>query len=106
MWSKRTPSPARSPPACRYWGVHLSNIWWQSLEDRSPHSSINHGNATLEPDGSVRLVVAHRDPGTPNWLNTGGRREGSVLVRWLLPEQQGIAVRPRTEVITIPHAGS
>jgi hypothetical protein len=27
-------------------------------------------------------VVAHRDPGVPNWLDTTGQREGFLTPRW------------------------
>ncbi|MFE6887366.1 DUF1214 domain-containing protein [Streptomyces sp. NPDC057694] len=87
------------PPACRYWGVHLTNVWWQSPQECGAPTAINAGNAVLEEDGSVRVVVAHRDPGAANWLDTGGRREGTVLVRRLLPEDPDAVVRPETELV-------
>ena len=34
----------------------------------------------------IRLVVAHRDPGVPNWLDTGGHREGFLTPRWAYSE--------------------
>jgi len=30
-------------------------------------------------------VIAHEDPGVPNWLDTGGHREGTIFWRYLLP---------------------
>jgi hypothetical protein len=63
----------------------------QSLDYRYHRVSLNHAQATLEPDGSFRLVVAHRDPGMPNWISTAGHRDGVVFCRWLqaeaLPDQ-------------------
>jgi hypothetical protein len=38
--------------------------------------------AALDPDGKLRFVLAHRDPGVANWLDPAGSRKGVVLVRW------------------------
>jgi len=82
------------PPACRYWSVQLWNRWGQSVtsdvmpEDDTYHRIIlNNSHAVMQPDGSCRLVIAHRDPGTPNWLNPLGHRQGVVFFRWLMPEE-------------------
>ncbi|MEO6026572.1 MAG: hypothetical protein ABIR79_06870 [Candidatus Binatia bacterium] len=80
----------RSPP-CVYFGAQLWNRYMQSLDYRYHRVSLNHGEIAFEPDGSFRLVVAPRDPGMPNWLDTAGHREGVVFCRWLqseaLPDQ-------------------
>ena len=34
-------------------------------------------------EGLVRIVVSASDPGVDNWLDTGGRQRGFVIVRWL-----------------------
>jgi hypothetical protein len=44
----------------------------------------NSGRAALRPDGSATLVVAGRDPGLGNWLDTAGHAEGTMCFRWLL----------------------
>ena len=31
-------------------------------------------------------MIAHRDPGVANWLDTGGHRFGTIFWRYLLPE--------------------
>ena len=40
---------------------------------------------------AFRVVVAHRDPGMPNWISTAGHEQGLVFCRWLqsesMPEQ-------------------
>lgn len=36
----------------------------------------------LEPDGSFRIIVADRDPGFGNWMDTAGHREGTMGLRW------------------------
>jgi hypothetical protein len=48
--------------------------------------SLNRKQTHLEPDGSFRMVIAHQDPGVPNWLDTEGRPFGLVFWRFMLPE--------------------
>jgi hypothetical protein len=78
-------------PRCVYFGAQLWNRYMQSLDYRYHRVSLNSSEIAFEPDGSFRLVVAHRDPGLPNWIDTAGHREGVVFCRWLqadaLPEQ-------------------
>jgi len=76
----------RSPP-CTYWGVQLWNRYMQSLDYRYRRVSVNGMQATLEQDGSFRVVIAHRDPGMPNWLDASGHREGLFFCRWLQADQ-------------------
>jgi hypothetical protein len=47
----------------------------------------------------VRIVIAHRDPGVPNWLTTEGRPFGLVFWRFMLPE--GPIDTPAAEVVPL-----
>jgi hypothetical protein len=67
--------------------VQVWNRYMQSLDHRHHHVSINGEQAVLEPDGSFRVVVAHRDPGVPNWVETAGHRAGLVFCRWLQADE-------------------
>jgi len=73
------------PPA-RFTNVMLWNRHMQTLEYTHRRSSLNSAQIEFEPDGSYTVVVAHRDPGVPNWLDTGGHRFGTIFWRYLLPE--------------------
>jgi len=42
-------------------------------------------DVVLEPDGRVRFVLAHGSTPHPNWLDTGGHREGFLTFRWVGP---------------------
>ena len=44
-------------------------------------------------------MIAHRDPGVPNWLDTEGRPFGMVFWRFFLPE--GPIETPRAEVVPL-----
>ena len=69
------------PPACEYWNLQLCNHWLESLDFRKHTVSVNHASAMKGTDGSVRVVIADRDPGVPNWLDTAGHRRGCIILR-------------------------
>jgi len=71
------------PPECDYWNFQLNNHWMESLDYRYFDVAINKHQAEVRPDGRVRLVVAHRDPGTANWLSTAGHAHGTMCLRWI-----------------------
>ncbi|MCU0271952.1 MAG: hypothetical protein MUE34_01850 [Acidimicrobiales bacterium] len=75
-------------PRCTYASVVLWNRFGQSIDTRAHRSVLNHCGMVADADGVVRVVVAHRDPGVPNWLDAGGRTQGTVFWRFLLAEEQ------------------
>lgn len=75
-----------TPPQCRYWSLQILNRWLESPDYRHLRVALNDSQAVLEDDGSFRVVIADRDPGVPNWLETAGHREGQVVFRALLCE--------------------
>ncbi len=72
-------------PDCEYWNLQISNYWMESLDHRFFRICVNNFNAHHEPDGSVRIVVAHEDPGAayPNWLDTCRHDQGGMLGRYV-----------------------
>jgi hypothetical protein len=85
-------------PSCPFANVMLWNRHMQTLEYRSRRSSLNQSQIQLESDGSYRIVIAHKDPGVPNWLDTEGHRTGTIFWRFLLPETDPT----RTECAVLP----
>ncbi|SDG06939.1 Protein of unknown function [Lentzea fradiae] len=69
-------------PDCPYWNFQLDNWWMESLDHRR-RTSVNKHTATLSPDGRLTIVVAERDPGAGNWVDTCGHSSGTALLRWL-----------------------
>jgi hypothetical protein len=67
-----------------YWGLVLVNPWMESFDYRHRTIHTNNHLAAKDPDGSWTIVIGAEDPGRPNWLDTGGRREGFLLLRWVL----------------------
>jgi hypothetical protein len=72
------------PP--QYMGIHLGNLWGESIDYANHQSSLNGFQVETDADGVIRYVVAHRDPGVPNWIDTSGHREGFLTPRWAYTE--------------------
>lgn len=77
------------PPArpFTYWGLTLVNPWAESYDYRFARTCTNNARAARTADGSWRVVIAPEDPGAQTWLDTGGRREGQMLLRWVLADR-------------------
>jgi hypothetical protein len=84
-------------PACRCANVSLWNRHLQTYDYAERTVSRNRAQTKLEDDGSFRMLLAHRDPGLPNWIDTEGRPFGLVFWRFMLPE--GPIERPSAEVV-------
>ncbi len=70
------------PAEVPYWGLDTTNYWFEPLSYADHRSHYNNRTVRYEPDGSVRIVIASRDPGMPNWIDTRGHREGPMIFRW------------------------
>jgi hypothetical protein len=84
-------------PTCRFANVSLWTRYLQTYDYAHRPAGRNRANTVLEPDGSFRIVIAHRDPDVPNWIDTEGRPFGMVFWRFFLPE--GSIETPRAEVV-------
>jgi hypothetical protein len=81
-----------------YWGLTLTSPWMESFDYRYATTNLNNKRSKRSEDGSWRLVIAPSDPGpgVDNWLDTGGRLEGYMLVRWVLADEPP---HPSAEVV-------
>jgi hypothetical protein len=86
------------PPHCEYWNLQLCNHWLESLDFMDYTTHYNQQTAQKRPDGSVQLVVARRDPGVPNWLDTAGHARGCIGLRWVGAARDE---QPRTRVVKL-----
>ncbi|WP_305094637.1 DUF1214 domain-containing protein [Prescottella sp. R16] len=73
-----------TPPECHFWNIHLGDYWGQSLDYTYRQTSLNGHQAVLDENGVFRAVVAHRDPGIANWLDTAGNNFTRCVYRWWL----------------------
>lgn len=65
-----------------YQGVQLTDLWFSSLEYGNRQTSLTGDQAWRGSDGRYRFVIAGRDPGVQNWLDTTGLRRGVLLLRY------------------------
>ncbi|MCG8668400.1 MAG: DUF1214 domain-containing protein [Pseudomonadales bacterium] len=86
------------PPECEHWNFQLNNYWMESLDYRHFQIHTNKHLATYEEDGSVRIIVAHQDPGLPNWINTTGHESGTMCFRWIIAKTHP---QPTTRVVKL-----
>jgi len=82
-----------------YWGITLANPWMESYDSRYAAPCTNNSKAEPSEDGSWRVVIAARDPGVPNWVDTGGRLEGFAMLRWVT--HGGSPPDPECEVLPL-----
>ncbi len=86
------------PPDCEHWNFQLNNYWLESLDYRYYNIHTNKHLATYRDDGSIRIVVAHEDPGVANWINTVGHSSGTMSFRWVRAASKP---QPETRVVKL-----
>jgi len=79
------------PIEAAYCSIVLYDIWGRSLEYRDHLTSLNNAQMTPDGDGNFSFVIAARDPGAHNWLDTTGLHEFAAGLRW-----QGISSKAKT----------
>ena len=87
-----------TPPQCEHWNFQLNNYWMESLDYRYFQIHLNKHTAHYGDDGSIRIIVAHEDPGLPNWINTVGHESGTMCFRWV---RAAAHPQPRTRVVDL-----
>ena len=69
------------PADAKYWGVHLTDIWLQSIDFVHHQSSLNASQTKISSDGKIRIVLSLIDPGVENWLDPAGCGYGLIQFR-------------------------
>jgi hypothetical protein len=83
-------------PECRFWNLQVNNYWMESLDFRYHRICFNKHSVKLDANGGATLVLAHHDPGHPNWLETAGHGCGTLCMRWVGAKEP---VHPTTRVL-------
>jgi hypothetical protein len=78
----------RWPEDCVFANVCLWNRFQQTYDYRNRNISLNRTQTKLKIDGSFVMVLAHQDPGVPNWIDTEGNPFGMVFWRYFLAKSQ------------------
>ncbi|HEX5256615.1 MAG TPA: DUF1214 domain-containing protein [Mycobacterium sp.] len=84
------------PPKGVYWSLSLGNPWLETIHYGLHQSSLNGHQVVVDPDGVARFVLASRDPGVANWLDTAGHSNGAMLLRCVRTETAPV---PNTRVV-------
>jgi hypothetical protein len=71
------------PDKCQYRSILLTNDIYETIDWYDNQSSLNDSQTVVDRDGVLRIVVAGKDPGVPNWLDTAGYPTGSIQGRWM-----------------------
>jgi hypothetical protein len=85
-----------TPPVGLYLSLSIGNVWWETIDYAAHITSLNGHQAVVGDDGVFRAVVAHRDPGVVNWLDTAGHGEGPMILRCVRTESAPV---PTTRVV-------
>jgi hypothetical protein len=86
-------------PTCVYANVMFWNRFMQTGDYRYRACSRNRRQMQADAEGRFTFVVAHRDPGVPNWIDNEGHAFGTLYWRFLLPE--GDIEQPRCRVVPL-----
>lgn len=71
------------PCDAKYQSLALAHpLWFNSFIPRSIQSSITGAQSRVSSDGRYRYVLAGKDPGVWNWLDTTGVESGFIFMRF------------------------
>ena len=78
------------------WSLTNMGVFFTSMDFLYRPVSYTPSRTIVDGDGKVRVVIAHRDPGFHNWMDTQGFERGNVTYRHML---EGEPVPLRTSVV-------
>lgn len=93
------------PAKCDYRSLILTNEIYETTDWINNHSALNDTQAKPDADGKLRIVVAARDPGIANWMDTAGHPSGIIQGRWTgcdsqpIPEVRKVKARELARLI-------
>jgi hypothetical protein len=96
------------PQDAYFWSFQNETPWLTSFDYRWRLSGVNCKQVVHEPDGRCLVVVSTRDPGLPNWIDTGTFSRGRITYRGTLcdspvPDFHTRVVRVDELAAVLPH---
>lgn len=70
------------PMGAAYLGFQIADPWGASPDYVEHSASLNAAQAEANADGTITFVLAPADPQVPNWIDTVGLEEGTLMIRW------------------------
>jgi len=90
-------------PDADFWAFQLASSLWHTLDYANRVTSLNQDQMQRDPDSTFRVVLAHRDPGVANWLDTTGLERGVLIVRFCGAKAADV---PRTRLVKLAEVAS
>jgi len=71
-------------PDADYFGFTIHTLGWlESGDFAERQTSLSGHQMHVDTDGRMRVVLAHADPGVPNWIDSEARERGLLVYRWV-----------------------
>lgn len=70
------------PIGAAYLGFQIMDVWSTPPDYINHNAGLNRGQLKPNQDGTFTYVVAARDPGVFNWVDTVGMHSGGIAIRW------------------------
>lgn len=90
------------PPVCRFWNVTVWNPYMAGYNADYANTSVNHGGAAPNADGTVTVVIAQDQLAHPNSISTIGHEEGVIAFRWFHADD--VPNTPIVELVSVADA--
>jgi hypothetical protein len=91
------------PAKSRYWSIILTNDLYETTDWYNNQSSLNDTQAVVDGDGVFRTVIAARDPGVHNWLDTAGYASGAIQGRWFEASEKPMPIIKKVKLADVAH---
>lgn len=92
-----------APETARYLSLQSMDFWMRSVPYDQYQSSLHNAQAEPNADGTYTFVVAPRDPGVCNWIDTA-YNDGLIVARWELLSGQPDPDKAVREIRQLPLA--
>jgi hypothetical protein len=85
-------------PRAKYTSLVFYDRWWATAAYPRVRCYLTDRDLALGAGGTYDAVIAARDPGVPNWIDTGGLTQGVFASRFLLAEEK---LLPEARVVKV-----